>query len=160
MSTVTGVHAGHRRDEHAAHRRDERGSAVVEFVTLGVLLLVPLVYLVMGLARVQAGAFSVSQAAREAGRAFVTSDSGEDAQARARAAAAVAFADHRFEDSGTVTVRCDGSPCLRADGRVRTTATVHVPLPLVPAFVADAIPLSIPVSASHVSTVDRFRVLP
>ncbi|PKW27129.1 pilus assembly protein TadE [Phycicoccus duodecadis] len=143
-----------------AHRRDERGSAVVEFVTLGVLLLVPLVYLVMALARVQAGAFAVSQAARESGRAFVTTDAGQDATARARAAAAVAFADHRFEEVGTLELVCDGTPCLRPDGRVRTTATVRVPLPLVPAFVRDAVPASIPVSASQVSTVDRFRVLP
>lgn len=142
------------------HLRDERGSAVVEFVTLGVLLLVPLVYLVMALARVQAGAFAVSQAARESGRAFVTTDAGQDAAARARAAAMVAFADHRFEDVGTLDVVCDGTPCLRPDGRIRTTATVRVPLPLVPAFVRDAVPASIPVSASQVSTVDRFRVLP
>lgn len=141
-------------------RRDERGSAVVEFVTLGVLLLVPLVYLVLGLARVQAGAFAVSQASREAGRAYVTTDAGEDAAARARAAATIAFADHRFEDVGTLEIACDGSPCLRPDGTVRTTAIVRVPLPLVPAFVRDALPVSIPVSASQVSTVDRFRVLP
>ncbi len=141
-------------------RRDECGSAVVEFVTLGVLLLVPLVYLVLGLARVQAGAFAVSQASREAGRAYVTTDPGEDAVARARAAAAVAFGDHRFEDVGTLEIACDGTPCLRPDGTVRTTATVRVPLPLVPAFVRDALPVSIPVSASQVSTVDRFRVLP
>lgn len=140
--------------------RDERGSAVVEFVTLGVLLLVPLVYLVLGLARVQAGAFAVSQASREAGRAYVTTDAGEDAAARARAAATIAFTDHRFEDVGTLQIVCDGTPCLRAEGTVRTTATVRVPLPLVPAFVRDAVPMSIPVSASQVSTVDRFRVLP
>ena len=35
--------------------RGEGGSAVVEFVVLGVLMLIPLVYLVMMLARVQAG---------------------------------------------------------------------------------------------------------
>ena len=141
-------------------RRDERGSAVVEFVTLGVLLLIPLVYLVMALGRVQAGAFAVSQAARESGRAFVTTDAGEDATARAVAAARISFADHRFEDEGVVTVSCDGSPCLRAGGRVVTTATVRVPLPLLPAFVDGALPLSVPVSATHVSTVDRFRDLP
>ena len=140
--------------------RDERGSAVVEFVTLGVLMLIPLVYLVMCLARVQAGAFAVSQAAREAGRAFVTTDAGEDASARARAAARISFEDHRFGDLGTLGISCDGSPCLRPDGQVRTTAAVRVPLPLVPAFLGDSVPLTIPVSASHVSTVDRFRSLP
>ncbi|MBR7743868.1 pilus assembly protein [Phycicoccus sp. BSK3Z-2] len=140
--------------------RDERGSAVVELVTLGVLLLVPLVYLVLALGRVQAGAFAVSQAARESGRAFVTTDAGEDASARARAAAEISFADHRFDGEGVVDVACDGSPCLRPGGVVVTTASVRVALPLLPTFVEGAVPLSIPVSATHVSTVDRFRSTP
>lgn len=144
----------------ARPRRDERGSAVVEFVTLGVLMLVPLVYLVMMLARVQAASYAVAQASREAGRAFVTADREVDAAARARAAARISFLDHEFEDTGTITLRCDGSPCLRPEGRVEVTATVRVPLPLIPSFARDAVPLSVPVTASHLSTVDRFRVLP
>ncbi len=140
--------------------RDERGSAVVEFVVLAVLMLVPLIYLVMMLARVQAGSYAVSQAAREAGRAYVTAGADEAAVGRAQAAARLAFLDHSFEDAGRLTITCDGTPCLRPDGQVETTATVRVPLPLVPAFVRDVVPLSVPVSASHLSTVDRFRGLP
>ncbi len=140
--------------------REERGSAVVEFVVLAVLMLIPLVYLVMMLARVQAGSYAVSQAAREAGRAYVTADAGELAGARAAAAARIAFLDHSFEATGRLTIACDGSPCLRPDGHVQTTATVRVPLPLVPSFVREVIPLSVPVTASHLSTVDRFRGLP
>ena len=140
--------------------RAERGSAVVEFVVLAVLMLVPLVYLVLTMARVQAASYAVSQAAREAGRAFVTAPSGDTAAARAHAAARIAFLDHSMEDAGRLAVACDGAPCLRPDGRVETTATVRVPLPLVPAFARRAVPLSVPVSASHLSTVDRFRGLP
>jgi Flp pilus assembly protein TadG len=140
--------------------RDERGTAVVEFVVLAVLMLIPLVYLVMMMARLQAGSFAVSQAAREAGRAYVTAESGQDAPARAQAAARIAFLDHSFEDDGRLRIACDGSPCLRPDGRVETTATVRVPLPLIPAFVREVVPMSLPVSASHLSTVDRFRGLP
>lgn len=143
-----------------AARRAEGGTAVVEFVVLAVLLLIPLIYLVMVMARLQAGSYAVSQAAREAGRAFVTADSGPAAAARAEAAARIAFLDHSFEDVGRVVVTCDGTPCLRPDGRVGTTASVSVPLPLVPAFVREVVPLSVPVSATHLSTVDRFRGLP
>ena len=138
-------------------RRDERGSAVVEFTVLAVLMLVPLVYLVMTMARLQAGSFAASQAAREAGRAFVTAQVAQTSAARAEAAARIAFGDHSFEDSGRLVVACDGTPCLRPAGRVETTATVRVPLPLVPSFVRDTVPLSVTVSASHLSTVDRFR---
>ncbi len=137
--------------------REERGSAVVEFVALGVLLLVPLVYLVLMLARVQAGAFAVSQASREAGRAFVTAPAGGSAVARAQAAALISFEDHDFVDTGRLSIACRSTPCLSPGARVRTTATVAVPLPLVPAFVRAVVPLSVPVTASHVSTVDRFR---
>ncbi len=140
--------------------RDERGSAIVEFVVLGVLLLVPLVYLVLVLARVQAGAFAVAQASREAGRAFVTATDGRAAEARARAAAQISFEDHDLADSARLTLACDGSPCLRPGGRVSATATVTVPLPLVPAFAREVAPLTVPVTATHVSTVDRFRGTP
>lgn len=140
--------------------RDERGSAVVEFVVLAVLMLIPLVYLVLMMARLQAGSYAVSQAAREAGRAFVTAPSAEAAPARAEAAARIAFLDHAMEDTGRLAVACDGSPCLRPDGRVETTASVRIPLPLVPAFARQVVPLAVPVTASHVSTVDRFRGLP
>ena len=146
-----------RRTPRVAH--DERGSAVVEFVVLGVLMLVPLIYLVMMMARLQAGSFAVTQAARESGRAYVTSPVGESSAARAEMAARIAFMDHSFEDTGRLVIACDGTPCLRPDGRVETTATVRVPLPLVPAFVREVVPLSLPVSASHLSTVDRFRGL-
>ena len=43
---------------------------MVEFVFLAVVLLVPLVYLVITVARIQAGSLAVEQAAREASRAF------------------------------------------------------------------------------------------
>jgi hypothetical protein len=112
------------------------------------------------MARLQAGSFAVTQAAREAGRAYVTADSAQTAPGRAQAAARIAFLDHSFERNGRLSIACDAHPCLRPDGWVQTTATVLVPLPLVPAFVREVIPMSVPVSASHLSTVDRFRGLP
>jgi len=54
-------------------RRDS-GRAIVEFLVVGLLLLVPVVYFVVALSRVQAAAFAVSTASREAGRAFTTAD--------------------------------------------------------------------------------------
>ena len=143
-----------------AHR-GERGSALVEFVYLGVLLMVPLIYLVMTLARLQAGAYAASTAAREGARAFVTATSAESAEPRARAAARLAFEDQGFlPTDGTMGLGCDGDPCLRPEGRVEVQATVRVPLPFVPAFARDVIPLEVPVSASHVGVVDRFKETP
>ncbi len=71
----------------------ESGRAIVEFVFLGTLLLVPLVYLIMTLAQVQAAAYGATAAAREAGRAFTTAATEVQGMPRARAAAQVAFMD-------------------------------------------------------------------
>jgi hypothetical protein len=138
----------------------ECGSAVIEFVFLAVLMLVPLVYLVMVLARLQAGSYAASAAVREAGRAFVTAAEADEAVARAEAAARIAFEDQGFGGDGTLTTACDGDPCLRPEGRITMEATLVVPLPLVPAFARDVVPLEVPVTASHVAVVDRFRGQP
>ncbi|PID97234.1 MAG: pilus assembly protein TadE [Actinomycetales bacterium] len=140
-------------------RRDS-GRAIVEFLFLGVLVLVPLAYLIVTLAALQGAAYSATTAAREAARAFTTADTAEAALPRAQAAAALSYADfgHEFGVAGNdVIVACDGMPCLRPEGRVSVTATITVQLPFVPDFVASAVPATVPVSATHVSVVDRFR---
>ena len=137
---------------------EERGSAVIEFVFLTIVVLIPLIYLVLTVGRIQAGTYAVTQAAREAGRAFVTSQIADLAPARAQAAADIAFADFGF--SGRLDLECDGSPCLRPEGRISSRAEISVPLPLVPDFARAVVPLEFPVSATSVSTVDRFRAAP
>ena len=141
--------------------RSEGGSALVEFVFLGVLVLVPLIYLVMVLARLQAGAYAASAASREAGRAFVTATAPGAAAGRAEAAARIAFEDQGFRHGeAKLTMSCDGTPCLRPEGRVEMVATVTVPLPLVPSFARDVVPLEVPLTARHLAVVDRFRGSP
>ncbi|MEP6650333.1 MAG: pilus assembly protein [Lapillicoccus sp.] len=137
-------------------RRDS-GRAIVEFLVVGLLLLVPVVYFIVTLSRVQAAAIAVSTASREAGRAFTTAATEDSAYARAQAAARLSFEDYDFGADGAVRVRCDGSPCLRPEGRVEAVATVNVRLPLVPDILSGALPTMLPVSATHVATVDRFR---
>jgi hypothetical protein len=136
----------------------EAGSAIVEFVFLAVLMLVPLFYLVMVLARLQAGAYAVSAASREAGRAYVTTQVAEQAPSRARSAAGLAFADQGFgPGEGSIAIRCHSTPCLSPEGRVEVEATVSVPMPLVPEFFSRIVPTQIPVSATHFATVEGFR---
>lgn len=136
----------------------EEGSAVVEFVALAVLLLIPIIYLILTVGRLQAASYAVSTAAREAARAYVTAPPGAAPQARADAAARLSFGDHGFED-GRITVRCAASPCLTPDARVDVDADIDVQLPLLPGFLADAIPASVRVTATHGATVDRFRAV-
>ena len=77
--------------------RDE-GNAVIEFIVVAVLILVPMVYFVTAVASVQRSTLGVSQAAREAGRAFATAASTADAMVRARAAVRLALADEGLAD--------------------------------------------------------------
>jgi hypothetical protein len=129
--------------------RDE-GSALVEFVYLGVLLLVPLVYVVLTAVTVQRNAFGVTTAARDAGRAYATAGSDGLGERRAEAAVRIAMHDQGIDWSpdGRV-IRCD--PCDYAPGS-QFTVSLHsrVPLPLVPAWLCGRRCLAgIGVSADH-----------
>ncbi len=134
----------------------ESGGAIVEFVVLTVLLLLPVVYLILAVARVQAGTYAVATAAREAARAAVTAPAGADLQARSDAAARLAFEDHGF-DPAAVALRCAANPCLTPDARIDAQARLEVELPGVPAFLDAVWPLTVTVEASHGMTVARFR---
>lgn len=150
----------------------DRGSAVVDFAFLAVLLAVPLVYLVVTVARLQAASYAVAQAAREAARVFVTTSLGGEPMARARAAAALAFEDQGFApvtsdasrapglQAGSIAVDCGARACLEPENTVTVTATVYVDLPLVPEVVTRVMPARLPVSATHRVAVDRFRAAP
>lgn len=140
-----------------ARLSDEGGTAVVEFVWLAILLLIPLIYLVLCLARIQAGSYAVTQGAREAGRAFVTADDDASAHARAGAAADIAFEDQGFAGQGDLSVDCTAAPCLSPGESVTTDATVRVPLPLVPTFLRDVVPLEVPVSGTQVAPVPEYE---
>src|ERR1019366_4297860 len=106
--------------------RDE-GSAALEFITAGFLLLVPLVYLVLAMSAIQGGALAVEGAARQAARVFV--QAGDAGSARAREQAAVDFALRDFSLGrvlSSVTISCRPNPavCLTRRGFVTVTARV------------------------------------
>lgn len=136
----------------------ERGSMTIEVAFLLVLLVAPLFYLVATLGRVQAGAYAVSAAAREAGRAFVTAEDAVEGSARAQAAALLVMGAHGFTAAeGGVVVSCQVEPCLAPGGSVSVDASVRVPLPLIPDFMAGAVPTSIELTSRHVEPVEAFR---
>lgn len=130
----------------------------VEVAFLLVLLVVPLFYLVGTLGRLQAGAYAVTAAAREAGRAFVTADDVGVAGGRAQAAAGLVLSSHGFgAGEGSVQLGCGGEACLTPGSTVVVDAQVSVPLPLIPDFVRSAVPTTITLTAHHVEPVDAFR---
>ena len=133
----------------------DAGSAVVEFLLLAVILVVPFVYAVIALFGVERAAFAVTAAAREGGRAYITAQSGDAAVRRAEATADLVLADHGL-GRAPVRVACGADPCLTPGARVWFDLTVAVPVPLVPHLRGRA-PASIRVHVRHVEVVDRFR---
>lgn len=157
-----------RRDRGHGGVADE-GAAIVEFIFLSLLLLVPLVYLVVTLSRIQAGAFAAESSAHEAARTTVVTgvarieegasrDAAMDAGSRrALDAVAVTAEDFGFAgDAATLALTCDG-PCLDVGTNVEAEVTVTVPLPGIPGFLSDAIPLEVTVTGSARAPVDSVR---
>lgn len=111
--------------------RGERGSAVVEVVLLGIPLLVPLLFLAVAVGTVQQARAGVTEAARQAGRAYVTGTAGT-AAARAAGAARLTLAD-RGVPAGAVRIAyapagsgCAGAAAVPPPLRPGTTVTVCV----------------------------------
>ena len=134
----------------------ERGSAIIEFHFLGLLLMVPLIYVLLAVLDVQRASYGVTQAAREAGRIFVATGN----ESAARLAAQVALADQGLAvDAADISIRCSAAPCYQPGAQVTVTVGSSVRLPFVPEVLAGAVNAEIPVEATHASVIDRFRAL-
>jgi len=134
----------------------DRGSAVVEFLVVGVAVLVPVTYLALAVTTVQAEVLAGTQAVREAGRAFSTSATVEAGRARAMAAARLAFLDHGLElPAEGVRITCVGGPCLSPGSAVDIRLAWSVPLPWVP--FDDAAGPALPLAAEHRVPIDDYR---
>lgn len=106
--------------------RDEEGSAVVELVWVGILLLVPLLWIVLSVFEVQSGAYGVSSAARAAGRAYALAPNDAVGRARAEAAARQALVDQGLPADAPLRVRVSCTPYPRACHSGTSVITVRV----------------------------------
>jgi len=139
--------------------REESGSASLEFVSAGLILLLPLVYLVLTMAAIQGAALATEGAARQAVRVFVQAQTSAQAEAQAQRAVEFALADYGLSGSDArVDVRCAPHPndCLTRRGRVTVTVAAFVPLPLVPPALTVHVPLAVPLEGSATGQVSRF----
>ncbi len=139
-------------------RRDESGTALVEFVWLAILLIVPMLYIVLAAFDTQRSAYAASAAARSAGRAFVTAPDQATGYARARAAVRLAYQDQRLDAVPEVRITCRPDPrhCLTPGSVVRAEIHSSVDLPLVPAALGSNTP-SIRVDSEHEAPYGTFR---
>jgi Flp pilus assembly protein TadG len=136
---------------------EDSGNAIVEFVYLAVLLMVPLVYILLSVFRVQGATYAVSSATREAGRVYVSSDDSDGAGARALTAASIVMADSGPRlSSQDLRITCSADPCLTPGATVNVAIGYDVSLPFLPAFL-DSASARVPVDGRHLEVVDRFR---
>lgn len=145
--------------EVGAGIKNETGSASLEFITVGMLMLLPLVYLVLAVSAIQAGSLAVEGAARQAARVFVQGSTVGEAAAQAERAVEFALADYRIDSTDAVMrVTCAPDPtvCLTRLGIVTVEVGVRVQLPLVPPVLTLDVPLAVPLEATATQQVSRF----
>ena len=142
----------------AAGRGDE-GSAALEFITVGVVLLVPLVYLVVVLGAIQGQALGAEAGARHVARAVATSADADTAQDRADAVLRAVVEEYGMdEDAVELALDCRpaSAACPSAGATLVVTLRTQVALPLVPPVLGLEQIASVPVEAASAQKVSRF----
>jgi hypothetical protein len=140
-------------------RRDDSGSAVVELVWLGILLLVPILWIVLSVFEVQKGAFATSAAARSAGRAYALAPTDAEGERRARAVARQALADQGLGAAPLqVTVSCTPYPrdCHRGTSVITVRVATRIDLPLLPDALGGDKP-SFALDATHTVPIGQYQ---
>jgi len=137
---------------------DETGSAALEFITVGVLLLVPLVYLVLALGAIQEQTLGAEAAARHTARVIGQAPDADTAAARGDAVLANTVREYGMDaDAVEVQISCRPATavCPTAGSTVIVTVSTRVSLPLMPPlFGLDRI-AAIPVEAQSAQKTSR-----
>ena len=139
--------------------RDDRGSALVEFSWLAIILLVPLIWIVISVFEVQQGAFATSAAARAAGRAYALAPDDHTGEQVARDVVRQVLADQGTPgQQARVEITCEapGGNCHVGTAVITVHVDSGVDLPFFPAvFGQDGKP-SFSLDASHTVPIGQY----
>lgn len=116
---------------------DDDGSAALEFIAVGVILLVPLVYLITALGAVQEQTLGVEAAARHTARAIALAPDAATAAMRTERVLASMSDQYGIDAESTeVSVACvpADAACPSAGATMTVTVATSVSLPLIPAI--------------------------
>jgi hypothetical protein len=142
------------------------GSAIVEFIFVAVLVLIPLVYLIVAVAVVQRSRLATTSASRDVGRAIGGANSPAQASRRAAAALRIAVANQGYS-ANDVTVKYVAAdadcltgapqPLTLAPGGVFAVCVIRSQqLPAVPTIVGGR---GIQTVGRYVVHLDEFRIV-
>lgn len=142
-----------------ARARDQRGSGLVEFTWLAIILLVPLIWVVVSVFEVQRGAFAVSAAARAAGRAYALAPDDRSGAAQARAVVGRTLTDQGSDgmEIPRVQVSCSPVPsnCHSGTSVITIRVASGVRLPLMPDILGGGSPF-FALDASHTVPIGQY----
>lgn len=137
---------------------DEEGAAALEFIVTGLLLLVPMVYLVVALGGIQEQTLGAEAAARHTARVIGQAPDAPTALARAETVLAGVVEEYGMDpERTTLSMRCEPrvSPCPAAGATVIVVVSTRASLPLVPDVLGLAEVAGVPIEASAAQKVSR-----
>ena len=139
--------------------REDDGSASLEFLTVGLLMLVPLIYVVVALGQIQHQALGAEAAARHVARAISLSSDAASAGSSAFEVLSAVMAEYDLDASITslsISRVPASASCPTAGSTVRVSVATRVSLPLAPPVLGLDQVASVPVEASAVQRMSRF----
>ncbi len=138
---------------------EERGSAALEFILVGVVLLVPIVYLIVALGAIQEQALGVEAGARHLARTIATSSDAATADERADRVLTAIVEEYGIDRSNVeIEVSCasGATACPEPGAILLVTVSANVTLPLVPQIFGLDELASVPVEATGAQKISRF----
>jgi Flp pilus assembly protein TadG len=144
---------------YASRRRDHRGSALVEVTWLGILLLVPMLWILLSVFEVQRGAFGVEAAARSAARAYALAGNDDEGTRQAELVARRALADQGLGSAPlSVRITCTPYPadCHSGTSVITVRIESRVDLPLMPEVLGGQAP-SFALDATHTVPIGQYQ---
>jgi len=147
------------RSSGGAGLTDDTGSAALEFIAVGLLLLVPVVYLVLVLGAVQEQGLGAQAGAGLLARGIATAPNADAARERAdRGLASIAREYGLDPGAVSVDVTCTpaGARCPQAGAYLTVRIATRVALPLVPPVLGLDRVASVPIEATATHKVSRF----
>lgn len=135
--------------------KDEGGYAVMEVFLVGLLLLVPLIWMLIAASSLHRTALASASAVREAGLVASRALTASDAQGRARAAVARALSERGVDPAGS---RMSLAWATERDAAVNVELEIPVHVLVVP-FVGRPMGPVVWVKARHLARIDPYRSL-
>ena len=138
---------------------DDSGSAALEFIVVGLLLLLPVVYLIVALGLIQEQSLGIEAGARHVARTVTTAPDAATAAVRAEAVLAAVIDEYGLDPAAVefaLECRPAGAECPRPGATAVVTIAARVTLPLVPPVLGLDRLATVPIEASAARKVSRF----